>query len=268
MIVEWTAHVFSSDLERYPLYEGAHYIPGEERFLPDPLTEDLASLDARGIDRAVLVHPEPYGDDHRFIIDCLAREPGRLKGTCLFFPRDPRAVGKMEALVEREPRIVALRFHAVRAGRGFYFDSLADEGVRRLWRWAGELGLIIELHIGPAYAVPAAKEIQSCPDFPVVIDHLGKPDCGTPEEYESVVALSRFDNVYMKISAVRRVSCEPEPHLDAKPLVGRLASAFGPDRLVWGGGSPSVVDLLLDDLSEAERAKIKGDSLAAMLDFG
>ena len=42
------------------------------------------------IDHAVIVHPEPYQDDHRYLEYCFSREPakGFFKGTCLFDPID------------------------------------------------------------------------------------------------------------------------------------------------------------------------------------
>ena len=72
-------------------------------------------MDQEGIDRAVLVHPEPYGDDPRLVLNCLEREPDRFKGTSLFYPRDPEARRKLAALVALEPRIVSTRFHASKA---------------------------------------------------------------------------------------------------------------------------------------------------------
>ena len=46
-----------------------------------------------------------------------------------------------------------------------------------------------------------------------------------------------------------------------------IANAFGPDRLVWGGGAPEIVDAHLDHLSPADRAKVKGGNLARLLGF-
>jgi hypothetical protein len=84
-----------------------------------------------GIDRATLVQPEPYRDDHRLILSCLRREPERVKGTCLYYPKDQAAPDKMEELVTEQPNIIAIRFHAHR-GKEMYLDSFADQGVRAL----------------------------------------------------------------------------------------------------------------------------------------
>ena len=91
MVIEWNTHIFSPDLQRYPFHEKASYTPDVSIQPADPLGAYLAQMDQHGIDRAVLVHPEPYGDDHRLVLDCLEQEKERVKGTCLFYPKDPDA---------------------------------------------------------------------------------------------------------------------------------------------------------------------------------
>jgi L-fuconolactonase len=266
MIVEWNTHIFSSDVARYPFHPQAAYKPDARHLSADPLSDYLQRMDGAGIDRAVIVQPEPYGDDHRLVLACLRRETERLKATSLFYPKDPAAVSKLQTLVNVEPRIVATRFHAHR-GKEMYLDSFADPGVRALWRRAGELGLVIELHIGPNYARQAAEAIREYPSFPVLIDHLAEPGFGPSEEYEDVLALAQFPNVTMKLSGLNHFSREPEPYRDTQTLVRRVAEAYGPDRLAWSSGSPGIVDALLADWSEADRAKVTGGNLARLAGF-
>ena len=52
----------------------------------DVVDDYAASLELRGIDCCVVVHPEPYGDDHSVIEHVLERQPNWL-GTSLFYPR-------------------------------------------------------------------------------------------------------------------------------------------------------------------------------------
>lgn len=266
MLIEWNAHMFSRDQARYPFHPQAAYTPREAMLAADPLGDYLARMAAERIDRAVLVQPEPYGDDHSLVLDCLAREPDRLRGTAFFYPKDPTAPQKLVALGWREPRIVAMRFHAHR-GKEQYLDSFTDAGVRMLWHRAADLGMIIELHIGPSYAADVAAALRLYPRIPVLIDHLAEPKTGTPEEYEDVLALAAFDNVYMKLSGLGHFAKEAPLYEDALPLTRRVADAFGPDRLVWGDGTPGIVDAHLAHLPEAERAKVKGGNLARLLKF-
>ncbi len=55
MIIEWNNHMFSPDLDRFPIHPDAPYTPG----LPDgdPLDIYMAHMDREGVDRAVLVQP-------------------------------------------------------------------------------------------------------------------------------------------------------------------------------------------------------------------
>ena len=266
MIVEWNAHMFSRDVARYPFHPAAAYVPEPGMLEDDPLAYYLERMRQHGIDQAVLVQPEPYAGDHALLLDGLARAPERVRGVCHFFPKDPDSPRNVAELVKREPRIVALRMHAHR-GKQHYLDTFADVGVRALWRAAAELGLIVELHIGPNYAAQAGAAIAAFPGVPVLIDHLGEPQFGTPVEYANVLDLARFDNVWMKLSGLDYVSAEAPPHLDVRPFARRLADTFGPDRLCWGGGAPGIVDAHLDHFSAAERERVKGGNLAKLLGF-
>ena len=264
MIIEWNAHMFSQDTARYPFHPQAAYRPDPAWLSPDPLADYQTRMAQAGIDRAVLVHPEPYGDDHHLILDCLQRGGNLLRGVCLFYPRDPDASRKLEALVRQEPRMVAVRFHAHR-GKEMYLDSFDDSGVRALWAKAADLGLMVELHIGPNYARQAARRIAEYPTVPVLIDHLGEPQFGTPVEYADVLDLARYENVVMKISGLEYVSRDAPLFLDVQPFVRRVAETFGPDRLAWGSGAPHLIDAHLAHWSEAERAKVKGGNIARLL---
>jgi predicted TIM-barrel fold metal-dependent hydrolase len=263
-VIEWNAHLFSSDTGRYPFHPRAAYTPGAARLSADPLADYLRRLDAEGIDRAVVVHPEPYGDDHRLVLDCLRREPDRLRGTCLFYPDDPQAVAKLRALVRQEPRVVALRFHAHR-GKEQYLDTFADEGVRGQWAAAADLGLIVELHIGPNYAAQAEARIQEFPRVPVLIDHLAEPALGTPVEYADVLALARYRNVYMKLSGLNHFAADAPHYESARRFTRLVVDTFGPGQLVWGSGAPGIVDAHLAHWPAGDRAAVKGGNLARLL---
>lgn len=264
MIIEWNVHMFSADLQRYPFHPKASYRPEVETLPIDPLAPYLERLRTEGIDRGVLVQPEPYGDDHRLVLDCLQREPKRLKGTSLFYPRDPAAPAKLEALVKLEPRIIATRFHAHR-GKEEYLGSFADPGVRALWKKAAELRILVELHIGPNYARQAGEAIRAFPGATVLIDHLAEPHMGDAVEYAHVLDLARLPDVYMKLSGLSHFSKDSPLYRDARPFTRRVIEAFGPDRLVWGSGTPEIVDAHMQDHSEADRRKVKGGNLAQLL---
>ena len=263
MIIEWNTHIFSSDLERYPFHPDATYTPDMSRRFEDPLAAYMERMEEEGIDRAVLVQSEPYGDDHRLVLESLDREPERFKATSLFYPRDPEAPRKLEELVQQKPKIVATRFHGSKA----YLDTFADPGVRALWKKAAELGLIVELHIGPMYAAGAAEVIQMYPETTVLIDHLAEPHTGNPVQFADVLDLARFDRVYMKLSGLNHFSKDEPLYLEARPFTRWVIDAFGPDRMVWGSGTPGIVDAHMTGFSAEDRDKVKGGNLAELLGF-
>ncbi|GHB88213.1 amidohydrolase family protein [Persicitalea jodogahamensis] len=263
-VIEWNAHIFSPNLEKYPLHPKAAYAPDVSIHPADPLAKYLQHLDEEGIDRAVIVHPEPYGDDHRLMLDCLQREPQRLRGTSLFYPKDPEAPAKLVALVKKEPHIVSTRFHAHR-GKENYLDTFADTGVRALWKQAVDLGLVIELHIGPNYARQAGEAIKAFPGCKVLIDHLAEPHMGTGVEFADVLDLAKYPNVYMKLSGLGHFA-KDEPYYDsALSFTNRVIKEFGPERMVWGSGSPKIVNIHMSGYSERERAMVKGGNIRKLL---
>jgi predicted TIM-barrel fold metal-dependent hydrolase len=150
-LIESHVHLFANDSDRFP-YNSAAYKPR-----PAPVEDYVEFAREARLDHAVIVHPEPYQDDHRYLEYCLTREPfgGFFKGTCLFDPIDPETPKRLQALVRRNPgRIVALRIHEVRpAGTpstvtGAIRDrDLRDPRMALSWRAAHELGLSIQMRV-------------------------------------------------------------------------------------------------------------------------
>ncbi len=264
MIIEWNHHLFSRDTARYPFHAQAAYRPDVSRFPSDPLADYLAHMDAHGIDRAILVHPEPYGDDHGLVLDSLDREPQRFLGTALFYPNDAAAPAKLRRLVAQQPRIIAMRFHA-HSGKSHYLETFADAGVVALWETAADLGLWVELHIGPDFAPQVVPLVERFPDTKILIDHLAEPRLGTGVEFANVLALAAYPNVYMKLSGLNHFATDAPLYTSTLPFTRWVAHAFGPQRMVWGSGSPEIVDTHLAHFSAEERGLVKGGNLANLL---
>jgi len=53
--------------------------------------------------------------------------------------------------------------------------------------------------------------------------------------------------------------------LSAKRLTRLVIDAFGPERLVWGGGTLDIVDVHVDRETVSEPALVKGGNLARLL---
>ena len=73
-VVDTHLHCFAGSADkRFPYHKDAPYTPD------DPATPEhlLKCMDGAGVDFAVVVHPEPYQDDHRYLEHCLSvgKEP-------------------------------------------------------------------------------------------------------------------------------------------------------------------------------------------------
>jgi predicted TIM-barrel fold metal-dependent hydrolase len=266
-VIEWNMHMFSSDTVRFPFSPRGTYKPDTSRLLADPLPPYQAHLKEFGIDKAMFVHPEPYGDDHRLVLDCLARtSPAQFKGTSMFFPRDGDAPAKLEALVKSQPRIVSTRFHAHR-GNTAYLATFADDGVRALWKKGVDLGLVIELDIGSDYAVQVGQAIAAFPGCKVLIDHLANPKTGTPWEYADVLDLAKYPGVYMKLSGLGYFATDKPDYESVMPFTRRIIKEFGADRIVWSGDSPHIADVHMSGYSADDIARVKGGNLQRLLNW-
>lgn len=265
MVIEWNAHIFSADTGKYPFHPRAAYVPHPDQLSANPLADYTERMQAEGIERAILVHPEPYGDDHRLVIDCVQSRPDLFKTTALFYPDDPSAPTKLRELVKQHPDMfVAHRFHA-HDGKRTYLNSFRDENVGTLWRTGGELGLVIELHIDSEYASQVDGLISEHPEFPVLIDHLAEAKYGSAPRFADVIRLARHPNVYMKLSGLNHFATDEPLYESAVPFTRWVAEAFGPDRMVWGSGTPGIVDAHLAHWSVEDREKVKGGNIKRLL---
>jgi predicted TIM-barrel fold metal-dependent hydrolase len=91
---------------------------------------------------------------------------------------------------------------------------------------------------------------------------------GDAVEYAHVLELAAFDRVYMKLSGLGHFAPDAPLYLSARPFTRRVVETFRPDRLVWGGGSPAIIDAHMERYSESDRLKVKGGNLARLLGFG
>ena len=278
ILVDTHIHLF--DPEKFAYHPNATYRPPAQ-------TLDLYVTFVREakIDHVIIVHPEPYQDDHRYLEYCFQHEPfkGFFKGTCLFDPIAPETPARLEALVKKLPgRIVALRIHENQdpkrppATSGAIRDrDMRSPAMLATWRKAHSLGMAIQMHFVPCYAPQIRVLASELREMPVIVDHLGRYGEGTPAEFEEVLKLAELPRIYMKYSAVRYSSKQDYPHRDAKPFVRRLFGAFGAERIIWGGlgmdmtefdKQAALLDEMFDFTGASERAKIRG--LNAMRLFG
>ena len=250
VVVDTHTHCFAGKADaRFPYHPRGTYQPE----LPTSPEFLLKLMDGAGVDFAVVVHPEPYQDDHRYLEHCLAVGKGRLKGTLLVFCDRPGSMAKLPEFVKRLP-VVTARIHAYQTDR---LPPFGKPELRQLWKLASDHGLAVQLHVEPRYAAGFEPLIREFKQTRVIVDHLGRPFQGTAEDNDRVLRWADFPNVVMKLSSFP--ARDAKDAADLPRVVHRLADAFGANRLIYGGG--------FDEQATAESYRAERERTAKLLDF-
>ncbi len=254
---------------RFPYHEKGPYKP-EKSATPEHL---LDCMKQANVDYAIVVHPEPYQDDHRYLEHCLAIGKEKLKGTLLVFADREGSLEKIPDLCKKLP-VVAVRVHAYSPDR---LPPFGKPELKRLWSLATDHGLAVQLHFEPRYAPGFEPLIREFKDTKVIIDHMGRPMQGTPAEHAIVLRWARHENTAMKLSSF--ASQAMYPHRDIAPVIRQLTDAWGADRMIYGGGFNDATTGdsyrqafehargYLAHLSSADQEKILGRTAARLFNF-
>ncbi|CAN0896092.1 2-pyrone-4,6-dicarboxylate hydrolase [Linum grandiflorum] len=241
-IIDSHLHVWASPEEaadRYP------YFPGQEPTLPGHVDFLLQCMEEAGVDGALIVQPINHKFDHSLLTSVLKKYPTKFVGCCLANPAEDRSgIKQLEQLVV-EDGYRAVRFNPYLWPSG---EKMTNEVGKALFRRAGELGVPVGFMCMKGLNLHISEIEQLCTEFPstpVLIDHLGF--CKLPINDEEKVAfsnllnLSRFPQVYVKFSALFRVSRVQHPYDDLSHLLSQVVSRFGANRIMWGSDFPFVV---------------------------
>jgi predicted TIM-barrel fold metal-dependent hydrolase len=237
----------------------------------------LTLMDEAGVDRAVLVPPSWEGERNDHALEAAARHPNRfavMGRMALNQPENAELLRSWRA----QPGMLGVRqaFMSER-DRAWLTDGTADW----FWRAAEGAGVPVMLHAaGLMKAVGAIAEKH--PGLTLVIDHFGlsaqiAKDGRTKEAIEEAVALAKYPNVSIKVSATPGYSRENYPFRDFDAHIKRVVDVFGPKRCFWGTDLSHVLKKAtyrqcvthfteaLTFLSDQDKEWIMGRSLAAGL---
>jgi predicted TIM-barrel fold metal-dependent hydrolase len=265
-LIDSHVHLFLPEFAYHP---NASYRPPAH-----PLSDYLAFLKQAPIEHVVVVHPEPYQDDHRILEYIFGHEPSPLffKSTCLFDPIDPKTPERMAALSRQYPgRIVGMRIHEVHKpgtppaiGGPIKDRDFQHPGMKNVFRQARQLKMVIQFHLIPHYAPQISELGREFPEVPLVLDHLARAHEGSAAEVAQVMLLGKLPNVYMKYSG---------PYAGDVELSRRAFDAFGPDHMICGSAGMNSEEYrkwsadferAFGSLGVPERAKLRAGTAKAL----
>ncbi|KAF7838954.1 4-sulfomuconolactone hydrolase isoform A [Senna tora] len=244
-----STRVFDSHLHIWASPEEAAtkfpYCPGQKPTLPGDVNLLFQCMEEAGVDGALIVQPIFHMFDHSLVTSVLKKYPTKFVGCCLANPAgDGRGINQFEHLVLQDG-YRAVRFNPTLWPSG---EKMTNEIGKALFSKAGELKVPVGFLCMKGLDPYISEIEQLCTEFPstvVLIDHLGfcKPPTNDEEGrlFSQLLNLSRFPQVYVKFSALFRVSRLQSPFLDLCPLLSQVVSSFGANRVMWGSDFPYAV---------------------------
>lgn len=231
--VDWAATprqgVVRTDCHAHVFTRGCRLAP-DRRYTPDyeaPLASYLAELDRHGMSHGVLVQPSFLGTDNGYLLNCLGKAPGRLRGIVVVTPEvQDRDLDAMTAA-----GVAGIRLNLIGLEDPAEVARHCD---RVLLRRIAARGWHIEIHAtGAIFAAAVDRALSS--DAQVVVDHFGRPDPRAGAEdpgFQALLGLAGHSRLWVKLSGPYRFTRDPGPYAAA------LFEAFGGERMLWGSDWP------------------------------
>jgi predicted TIM-barrel fold metal-dependent hydrolase len=215
---------------KFPFAAGRVYTPPPASI--DRLVELQRTL---GLDRAVVVQPSVYGTDNACTLDAMRHLGARARGVAVIDQATPRAV--LQEMAAAGICGVRLNLETNSAGR---FEAAAAKCLLEATaaRIKG-LGWHVQIYARVSVIAALRDRLAELP-FPVVIDHLGRPDPAQgprQPDFAALLDLVKSGGVYVKLSGAYRISDRAPDFADVTSLARALVAA-NPDRILWGSDWP------------------------------
>lgn len=240
-VIDSHVHVWASlqEAEKYP------YFPGQEPTLTGHADFLLQCMEEAGVDGALIVQPINHKFDHSYVTSVLKRYPSKFSGCCLANPaEDGSGIKQLEDLVSKDG-YCAVRFNPYLWPSS---EKMTNTIGKAMFSKAGELGVPVGFMCMKGLNLHFAEIEELCTEYrstTVIIDHLGfcKPPINDEGSlaFSNLLKLSKFPQVYLKYSALFRVSREAYPYKDLSSSLSQVVSSFGANRIMWGSDFPFVV---------------------------
>jgi len=230
MIVDAQIHLWKAESEDWK------WVPGLQPQLPIPFTIEraISMMDEAGVDRAVIVPPSWPGDRNDYAIEAVKRYPTRFRVMGKLPLQDPKSLDLLPRWKE-QPGMVGVRLIFNNATT---IPWLTDGTADRFWPAAEQAELPVML-FAPGRTLAFGQVAERHPQLSLILDHMGVTaamvkDNKLADGISETVALAKYPNVSVKVSASPALSREPYPFRDVAEHIKRVFDAYGPQRSYWG----------------------------------
>jgi predicted TIM-barrel fold metal-dependent hydrolase len=229
-IVDAQVHLWKAESPDWP------WVPGAKPQLPEPFTIEklVPMMDDAGVNRAVIVPPSWPGDRNDYALEAAKRSPDRFAVMGRITLQNPQSAALLPKWKE-QPGMLGVR---VIFNNDVTIPWLTDGTADWLWPAAEKAGVPI-MFFAPGRVSMFARIAERHPQLILIIDHMGltaamAKDNSVPAAVDQAVALAKYPNVGIKMSASPAVSLESYPFRDVTVHLRRVFDAYGPQRCYWG----------------------------------
>ncbi|MEK6348592.1 MAG: amidohydrolase family protein [Burkholderia sp.] len=255
VVIDTHTHAISPDNQRYPLAPvGGHQ---SEWSAKRPVTYAglLESMDAAGIDRAVVVQASTvYGNDNSYVVDAVRAHPDRFAGVFSIDVLAADAVSQLQRWLDAG--LSGLRLFTTGSTMPGQAGWLDDERSFPVWEYAQKHGVSICLQM-TAQGIPALLNMLTrFPEIRVLLDHLARPELAGGPPYEAAAplfSLAGHAGVYLKLTN-RTIAEAARGASTPAAFFPRVLDAFGADRIAWGSNFPAAEGALPQLLADARES--------------
>ena len=202
----------------------------------------LAYMDDAGVDRAVLVQHNMYGDQNAAVINAVKRWPDRFVGFAFLGPLDQQdAPDQLERLIDAGMFGLKVEVGSTRRmRRSFRFDG---ENEWRIWDRLNRLKRVmaIDLIASPLEDVIAIRKlIDEFENINIINCHVGG---ASGEGWEERALLSTHPRIWADIAAIPNLVNRPEeyPFPTAQEFLRWTVENIGGEKIFWGTDYPPVL---------------------------
>jgi len=229
LIVDSQIHMWPANTPERP------WVPGTRPQLPEPFTIErvVPMIDEAGVDRVVIVPPTLEGERIDYAQEAVRRYPGRFAIMARIALDKPDRAARL-ATLKQELGVLGVRLNIAAEQAAWLTNGTAD------WFWpAAEQASIPVMFLTNGQTHLFGPIAERHPRLALIIDHMGVSSAAVqakklPEAIDQSVALAKYPNVSVKLSAAPLFSTEPYPFRDVTPHIRRLFEAYGPRRCYWG----------------------------------
>lgn len=229
LIVDAHVHMWPPSTPERP------WAPGTKAQLPEPFTIErvVPLMDEAGVDRVIIVPPSLEGDRLDYAQEAVRKHPGRFAIMGRIELDNPASAERLPTW-KQQLGVLGIRLNIAGAQAAWLTDGTAD------WFWpAAEKATIPVMFLTTGHNHRFARIADRHPQLSLIIDHMGVSSAtvrsdGVAAAIAQSVALAKFSNISVKLSAAALISAEPYPFRDIADHIKRLFDAFGPRRCYWG----------------------------------